>query len=199
MWHEYLLLIVISYAVGSVPYSLIFSRMFSHVDVRQAGTKNLGATNAMISGGIRAGFFTLVFDVAKGYGPVFLAQIWIGTPLALALAAVFAVVGHDFPFYLRFKGGKGVASSAGAFLAIEPLVVMICLPIWLGILLATRYFILSTVLTFLFIVPAAVILLRLDPAILAAAVAIGLLSLFQHRNDLKRIMEGKEPVIFKIR
>ncbi|MBU0573333.1 MAG: glycerol-3-phosphate 1-O-acyltransferase PlsY [Candidatus Margulisbacteria bacterium] len=192
-------MIVISYAVGSVPYSLIFSRMFSHVDVRQAGTKNLGATNAMISGGIRAGFFTLVFDVAKGYGPVFLAQIWIGTPLALALAAVFAVVGHDFPFYLRFKGGKGVASSAGAFLAIEPLVVMICLPIWLGILLATRYFILSTVLTFLFIVPAAVILLRLDPAILAAAVAIGLLSLFQHRNDLKRIIEGKEPVIFKIR
>lgn len=184
-------LILVSYLIGAVPYSLIFSKIIKGVDVRQSGTRNVGATNAIISAGIRAGSLSLVFDVLKGFSAVFLARVWVGGDLACVLAGFFVVVGHDFPFYLRFKGGKGIAPSGGAMMAINPFVTLICLAAYPFFLLLTRYFITATLLT-MAILPFMVWIFKLRFEYILFALALFALALYTHFRDLQKIFSGKE-------
>ena len=189
-------LIPASYLIGAVPYSLIFSKLIKGVDVRRSGTGNVGATNALLSAGFRAGSLALVFDVIKGFAAVFLARIWIGTDLAMVLAGFFVVVGHDFPFYLRFRGGKGIAPSGGAMMAMNPFVTLICLAAYPFFLALTRYFIVSTILTAA-ILPVVVFLFGMRMEYVVFSIAILALAVFRHFEDLQRTLKGKEPRVFQ--
>jgi acyl phosphate:glycerol-3-phosphate acyltransferase len=122
--------IVISYCVGSIPFGLLVSRR-SGIDIRTQGSKNIGATNVARLLGKKLGFLTLALDIFKGYAPMLLTALVVQDQprrdLIIALCGAASVLGHMFPLYLRFKGGKGVATALGAFLYLAPLAALLCL------------------------------------------------------------------------
>src|SRR5512140_2418027 len=115
------------YLIGAIPFGLLFSRLFSSVDVRTVGSGNIGATNVLRAAGKKAAVLTLLADGLKGFIPVFAARTLLGDDVTTVLSAVAAVLGHNFPVYLKFKGGKGVATSFGVVLAVSPLTGLLAL------------------------------------------------------------------------
>lgn len=188
----YVFTIVFSYLIGSIPFSYIFSRI-KGIDLRNSGTKNVGATNALASAGFIAGILSLILDVLKGFAVILLFYYLNFDIMAITLAGIFVVLGHNYPFYLKFKGGKGVAPSAGVFFAINPMIVIILLLLWSVILLLTRYFILSTVIAFLFL-PIFTYFLQREFFILGSSLAI--IAFIRHYPDIINIFKGKEKKAF---
>jgi glycerol-3-phosphate acyltransferase PlsY len=184
------LVIIVSYLLGSIPFSHIFPRIKGK-DVRQGGTKNVGATNALVVAGPLFGALALAGDIGKGYLAAWLALQYVGTPWALAFAGIAAVIGHDFSIFLKFKGGKGIATTGGIYLAIDPIFAIILLLIWILIILVTRYFILSTIVA-LAGVPVMYFVLGKRIEYITFAVLALLLALYTHRNDIIRFVTGKE-------
>src|SRR5246127_4982554 len=141
----YLGLAVVAYLLGSIPFGLILVRMVRGEDVRLSGSGNIGATNVARSGGALLGIATLILDAFKGYLAVMIGiacsrrfpDVEMG--LAAALAALSAILGHVFPVWLRFRGGKGVATAVGAFLGVAPRAVLLVLAVFLVIVLISRY------------------------------------------------------------
>ncbi|MBW2259289.1 MAG: glycerol-3-phosphate acyltransferase, partial [Deltaproteobacteria bacterium] len=129
------LLLPLAYLIGSVPWGLILTSIFSDVDIRAAGSGNIGAFNVFRLTGKTLGLLTLGGDLLKGAIPVLVATLWIGTSdwrgeVLVCLVALSAFAGHLFPLFLRFKGGKGVATAAGCFLVISPLTFLVCLLVY---------------------------------------------------------------------
>ena len=137
----YVIVAVVSYLLGSIPFGYILVRLFRGEDVRATGSGNIGATNVMRSGSKGLGIATLILDASKGYCAVALAAAFatsslahqissadsVNRSIAMALAAAFAILGHIFPVWLKFKGGKGVATGVGSFLALAPKAVLVVL------------------------------------------------------------------------
>ncbi len=191
------LAVIISYLLGAIPFGLIFSRLFSNIDVRTVGSGNIGATNVLRASGKKAAVLTLLADCFKGLLPVLAVKFLFHDDSVIAFAAAAAVLGHNFPVYLGFKGGKGVATSYGVVLAVVPWIGLVCLLAWLVAALLWRYSSLS-----------ALISLALYPALTFMAGVesrpLGLLSLFifgmiyyRHRENIKRLLAGTEPKIGK--
>ncbi len=182
---------ILSYLLGSIPNGLIFGKLFWKKDLRRYGSHNIGATNAWRVLGRRAGILIFVLDFLKGELSVFLAQILIGTPLAMIFAGLFAIIGHSFSVFLGFRGGKGVATGLGVISMLMPQVTAIVFLIWVVIFLLTRYVslgsivasILVPVLAFVFGYPIEFILF----GILAAAFII-----FRHKENIRRLSMGNE-------
>jgi len=192
-----ILFLVLSYLLGAVPFGLLFGRVFSNVDVRTTGSGNIGATNVLRAAGKKAALFTLLADCFKGLLPVAAARFLLHNDEVAALSGVAAIVGHNFPVYLGFKGGKGVATSFGVMLAASPWTGLFCLIAWLASAYLWRY---SSL--------AALIASALYPVITFSAgnnsPSLGLLSLFifgmiyyRHRENIKRLLSGAEPRIGK--
>ncbi len=187
--------VFISYMLGAVPFGLLFSKLFSNVDVRSVGSGNIGATNVLRASGKKAAALTLLADCMKGLVPVLATQFLLHDDTASALAGAAAVVGHNFPVYLGFKGGKGVATSYGVILALVPWIGLACLACWLIATFTWRYSSLSALISFALYV-ALTFLLHSE------ARPLGLLSLFifsmiyyRHRENIKRLIAGTEPKI----
>lgn len=147
------LLMILSYFLGSIPSGLIIGKVFKNVDIREHGSKNTGATNAIRVLGFKYGIFAFVFDVLKGAFVIALAYFFLDQSLYIvsdyninifSIYGMAAVLGHVFPIYINFKGGKAVATSAGMILAIEPWVALGVLVIFLIMFLTTRYVSLSS-------------------------------------------------------
>jgi glycerol-3-phosphate acyltransferase PlsY len=188
----YILAIIIPYLIGSIPFSYIFSRL-KGIDLKNSGTKNIGATNALASAGVRIGIISMLFDVFKGFFTLYFSFYLGLNMIQLSLAGFFVVLGHNYPFYLKFKGGKGVATTCGVFFAINPLIILILILLWLIFLLITRYFILSTLITFLFL-PVLTYYLMKDFFILAIGLTV--LAFLSHFPDLINIFQGKGKIAF---
>ncbi|HTY13588.1 MAG TPA: glycerol-3-phosphate 1-O-acyltransferase PlsY [Candidatus Omnitrophota bacterium] len=191
LFFSYLAVLLFSYLYGSIPFSLIFSRLLKGVDVRQEGSGNVGATNVLVTSGKRAAAFAALFDISKGFLAVIAARFLIGGGMPEMLAGIMAVVGHDFPVYLNFKGGKGISSTAGAIIAMDPYAFALCLLCYLVFLALTRYLILSSLLTvasvlFLFY------FLKDSLWCVAFAAAALALALYAHREDISRLASGNE-------
>jgi len=193
----YLSAILISYLIGSVPFGLLFSRLFSNVDVRTVGSGNIGATNVLRAAGKKAAILTLLADCLKGLLPVLIVRSLFSDDAVTALAGAAAVLGHNFPVYLGFKGGKGVATSYGVVLAIAPLTGLICLLVWAAAAFVWRYSSLSALVSFA-LYPVLTIFVRYESR------PFGILSIFlfamiyyRHRENLKRLIAGTEPKIGK--
>jgi glycerol-3-phosphate acyltransferase PlsY len=188
--------IILSYLLGAVPFGLIFSKHFSDVDVRTIGSGNIGATNVLRAAGKKAAVLTLLADALKGLIPVLLVKSFFHDDTGMVLSGAAAILGHNFPVYLKFKGGKGVATSYGVVLGITPWIGLICLLIWLLTAFIWRYSSLAALisfscylgLTFFAISP------RSKPHGFLSLFIFGIIY-YRHRENIKRLLAGTEPKI----
>src|SRR6266498_712608 len=202
----FLIVVVFSYLIGSIPFGYILVRTFCGQDVRQSGSGNIGATNVARSSPV-LGLFTLLLDAGKGSAAVAVAILLsrsysLGGPapesdtaIRAALAAFLAVLGHMFPIWLKFKGGKGVATSFGSFVIIAPKAMLIVVGVFALTLLVFRYVSFASIIT-VALFPLPVWLLREyhdEPFVLALVSASSLLIVLQHRENIRRLMQGTEP------
>ena len=188
--------VALAYLLGSIPWGLVLVRLFVGIDVRSVGSGNIGATNSARAGGKKLGLAVFVLDLAKGFAAVeWIARL--GEPSAwLSVACAGAVVlGHCFPVWLRFKGGKGVASLCGATLALDPWLFLAGGATWLVVAAATRYVGLASLAMCVAFAVAA--WLRTGERELAYGLsALALLIVTRHRSNMSRMLSGTEPKLF---
>jgi len=184
--------IIAAYAIGSIPFALIVARRWGIRDLRHIGSGNLGAANVWRATGATAGVLVAVLDIAKGAAGVVVAQRLDGGAAAPAAAGVAAVVGHIYPVWLGFRGGKGVATSCGVFAVLTPLAVLPALGVFAVSVWITKYISAGSVLASLALPPIAYATGSSGPIVTAAAVVAALV-LFRHRSNLTRVRAGTEP------
>jgi glycerol-3-phosphate acyltransferase PlsY len=187
-----LLVLAGSYLLGSIPFSYLVARAFGVGDVRKVGSGNVGATNVMRSAGKTAGVLAFLLDASKGGAATFLVgRLDPAEPLTPALAAIAAVLGHVFPLWLRFHGGKGVATGAGAFLPLAPAAAGLSMAVFVVSLAVFRYVSVSSIAAASSLPILAALFGAPRPVWLAAALCAGLIIL-KHRGNLERLRAGTE-------
>jgi len=185
------LLVIFSYLLGSVPSGLIIGKL-SGLDVRNAGSGNIGATNVARLLGKKGGLLTLVADMAKGFIPVLaVQQMGLGDPIA-ALVGIAAFVGHLYPVFLNFKGGKGVATGFGVLLGLTPLAATILLVIFAAVAFSTRIVSLSSMVTAV-AAPLLLWLFYYSPTYIMMATLMAIMIVFRHYANIQRLLNGTEP------
>jgi glycerol-3-phosphate acyltransferase PlsY len=182
--------ILIGYALGSVPFAFLVARR-AGIDVRVAGSGNVGAANVLRTTGTPLGVAVMALDIAKGAAAVFFAYLGAGTIASMAAAGAAAIVGHIYPVWLRFHGGKGVAVAAGAFAVLAPVAAATALMAFLATVWATRIVSLGSVVATVTLPPAAWLAGSPRAVVIAAAGGAALI-LFRHRANLRRIVRGTE-------
>jgi glycerol-3-phosphate acyltransferase PlsY len=199
---RFLLWCLTAFLAGSIPFGLIVVRLAGKGDVRKSGSGNIGATNVMRAGGKVLGITTLLLDVAKGFLPVLLAKS-SGLPAhLLAFVALAAVLGHMFTPWLKFKGGKGVATALGVALAYHPLMVVPSIVTFFALVLIFRYVSLGSVLASLVLIPSAAgvfgarfclqTVAQFDSWPIVAWILIAALVIERHSANIKRLLQGTE-------
>jgi len=185
------LAILAAYLIGSIPFALLLTRRSGAVDLRRVGSGNLGAANVWRASGITAGIVVAVLDIAKGAASVALAERMTGEPASAAAAGVAAIVGHIYPVWLRFKGGKGVATACGVFSMLTPNAVPPALALFLLAVGFTKYISLGSILATLALPPMAFAMGDVASAVVAAFAAAAIV-LFRHRSNVMRLIAGTE-------
>lgn len=179
------------YLIGSIPFAVVVSRAMGLEDPRSYGSGNPGATNVLRSGNKAAAALTLLGDAAKGWFAVWLARGLEAPAEIVAVTAVAAFLGHVFPVWLRFHGGKGVATAAGVLLALDWRMALAVLAVWLVVVVATRYSSLGAVVAALFAPAAAYYVFGMGPYFLAV-VTMGALLLWRHEANIRKLLRGEE-------
>ncbi len=184
-----------SYLLGSIPFGYILLRIFRGQDVRQTGSGNIGATNVARSSPM-LGILTLLLDALKGAAAVAVTRALFPDQMMLAaIAALFAILGHAFPVWLRFRGGKGVATGLGSFLMLAPKIVLIALGIFVVMVFAFRYVSLASIVT-VALFPLLAWLLKEygnTPVVLVFMAAASALIIAKHGGNIRRLLAGTEP------
>lgn len=181
-----------SYLFGSIPFGLILSKVFNLGDLRAIGSGNIGATNVLRTGNKKVAALTLVLDMVKGFLPAFL---FIGyDPFAGVLAAIFAVLGHCHPIWLKFKGGKGVATFLGVLLGLNLFAGLAVAATWLFVAVISRYSSLSALIASL-LAPAYIVLFGKSMGFAFFVVLLTILIFWRHRTNIERLLKGDEPKI----
>ena len=182
----------LGYLLGSIPFGLLFTRIGGKGDIRDIGSGNIGATNVLRSGSKVLALATLIADAVKG--GVAVAVIWrLGSDTAAYMAGLAAFIGHLYPVWLDFKGGKGVAVFIGAILIMSPLTGLMFLAVWVLVALVFRMSSLSAITALILTVPFLALLGESDTAIFATLMVA--LSLWAHRENISRLRTGAEPKI----
>jgi len=180
------------YLLGSVPTGLILTKLFSKVDPRKIGSKNIGATNIFRTAGKSLGIFTLVGDLLKGAIPVVIAIQWGESNLWIAVSGLSSFLGHIFPIFLGFKGGKGVATALGVYLIISPIAVLIEFLAFAGIVWKWRFISLGSIACATTI-PILIAFFRSDSqAYFIISVIMAALILYRHQPNISRLLQGTE-------
>ena len=193
----YVLVGLVAYLIGSINFAIIFSKKFAGFDVREKGSKNAGTTNVLRTVGKKAAILTLICDILKGVVAVLLAmlaaKIWKESDVEVLkyLAGLFAIIGHTFPVYYGFKGGKGVATSLGVLLVVNPQIGGICLVFALVIMAATKWVSLGSIAAAT-LFPILTVFMTDNFGAKVISVIIGLLVIFNHRANIKRLKDGTE-------
>ncbi|MDP2953992.1 MAG: glycerol-3-phosphate 1-O-acyltransferase PlsY [Chloroflexota bacterium] len=194
---ELALLALASYVIGSVPFGLLVGKAWGK-DIRGYGSGKTGATNALRTLGRGAAALVLVGDTAKGAVAVLVARLLFPTPAGEAVAGLAAIAGHNWPFYLRFRGGRGVSTGLGAALVMAPWAGLLSLAVAAIVIALFRYVSLGSLLGFLAFLMALALLTALgrEPlAYLAFAIAAAGIVVFQHRDNIQRLLKGTERVL----
>jgi acyl phosphate:glycerol-3-phosphate acyltransferase len=188
-----LLALVIAYLIGAVPFGYLLVRFTTGKDVRSSGSGNIGATNVLRTTGRAAGVATLLLDIAKGYFAVFLAaKMTDDDPLWMSLAALAVMAGHAFPVFLKFQGGKAVASFIGAFLYLTPLPLAAVLVLFVITVAATTAISAGSILM-AGMFPLGVWLILHPPAsVLIASLIAGAFIVYRHKSNIERLRAGTE-------
>jgi glycerol-3-phosphate acyltransferase PlsY len=205
----YVTVAVVSYLLGSIPFGYVLVRIFRGEDIRQTGSGNIGATNVARSGAKGLGIATLALDALKGALAVYLAGLLVGSKYPLcqehlelyfcvpvlrfkAEAALFAVLGHVFPIWLRFKGGKGVATALGVFCVLFPKAILVALAIFILVVAVTRYVSLGSILGAIAFPVAACFMQDADWLSLLLASGVSLIIIVKHHQNIGRLLGGTE-------
>ncbi len=191
-WDTYIYVIVFSYILGSIPFGLILTKAYMKKDIRDIGSGNIGATNVLRTGNKKLALATLILDMGKSVVAVLLGRLILGENMA-ALAGIAAVLGHIFPIWLKFKGGKGVASGLAMFLALNFKIGFIMALIWLCVALAFQYSSLAAIIMFV-ITPILAIMFE-DRSEFVPILILCLVILYKHRDNFYRLLKGKESKI----
>jgi glycerol-3-phosphate acyltransferase PlsY len=187
----------IAYLLGAIPFGYLLVRLKTGGDVRSQGSGNIGATNVMRTSGKVTGIATLLLDIAKGYFAVWMAGRLTGNDsLWMSLAALAVMAGHAYPIFLRFQGGKAVASAVGAFLCLTPLALAAEVLVFVGVVVWTRHISMASIVSAATL-PLAVWLVMKAEVPAVAAVAAGAFVIYRHSSNIKRLREGTESV-FKL-
>lgn len=189
--------ILVAYLLGSIPFSILIGKHFYGIDVREHGSGNPGATNTFRVLGKRAGIVVLFLDTLKGFIATSLAffyvievDILIDTQLVLG---VVAVLGHVFPIYTKFKGGKGIATALGMLLSIAPSAALICIAVFIVTLLLTQYVSLSSIVTSIVFPILVIFIFKIqDPAFRIFAIGMTALIIYTHFENIERLIKGEE-------
>ena len=184
--------VVAAYFVGAIPFGLIFARLLTGKDPRQHGSGNIGATNAMRTGGKKVGALTLLADILKGTIPVAVAIALESEEILIGAVALAAFLGHIFPIYLRFKGGKGVATMFGVVLPWLPWVAVGAFVIWFISFKLTRYVSLASIVAGVSL-PLFSLLVQASWAAFAVCTVLGSLMILRHQSNIQRLLAGDEP------
>jgi glycerol-3-phosphate acyltransferase PlsY len=192
-------MLVAAYILGSVPFAVIFSRLFGLQDPRTYGSGNPGATNVLRSGNKAAAALTLIGDAAKGWLAVWLAIYVKTNPLLVAGVAIAVFLGHLYPIFLKFKGGKGVATAFGIMVAIEPLLALATMATWIIMAVFFRFSSLAALACAVF-APfyyffGGMLVWKSHLPIGAALIVIALFLLYRHKANIQRLIAGTEPRI----
>jgi glycerol-3-phosphate acyltransferase PlsY len=193
------LAVVIAYLIGSIPFGLIVVKLLTGADVRAAGSGNIGATNVLRTTGPKAGVLTLVLDGLKGA-----AAVWIASALSnggtfwMSVAALAVLAGHAFPVWLHFKGGKAVATFAGAFAVLTPVPLLAVALIFVGVVAWTRYLSLGSIVAAGLFPVACFLILHPEWPVMVASLCAAVLVIDRHRHNIARIRAGEEH-LFRFR
>jgi glycerol-3-phosphate acyltransferase PlsY len=210
---DFLILIIVAYLLGSVPFGVIIARAHGK-DLRIIGSGNIGATNLARALGRKWAYFCFCLDVLKGMLPMLVGIKLISTPPNIAelflwlVAGIAAVLGHIFPIYIKFKGGKGVATSFGIALGLWPyytVCAVVSVVIWVVVVLAKRYISLASIIAALAFPLVLILAILLAPTwnlanlwpLLSAAIAIPIMVVIRHRENIKRLLAGTENKVLK--
>lgn len=192
--------ILLAYLLGSIPFGIVLTRLFTDIDIRKAGSGNIGATNVRRLAGTPLGVLTLIGDVAKGAAPVALSQTlppptWLADDIGVSLVALAAFCGHLYPAYTRMKeGGKGVATAAGCLAVISPVAVLAALAVFLLAAVASKR-VSAGSLAGAAALPAAVWWTTHSAAFSGCALVLAVGIFVRHRANIRRLIDGTEPTI----
>ena len=194
----YIIVSILAYFIGSISFSVIFSRKFAGFDVREKGSKNAGSTNVLRTVGKKAAILTLTCDVLKGVLAVVIAiiasKIWkdVNVQLLKYIAGFLAILGHTFPIFFEFRGGKGVATSLGVLLTLNWKIGLVCLIFALLIMAFTKIVSIGSILAAVLYPILTIFMGGTNFWCIVISILIALLVIFNHRSNLKRLKEGKE-------
>lgn len=194
----YILISIIAYFIGSISFSVIFSRKFAGFDVRDKGSKNAGATNVFRTVGKKAALLTLLCDTLKGVVAILIAiiagKIWTDVDVELLkyLAGFFAILGHTFPIFFEFKGGKGVATALGVLITLNWKIGLICLIFGLIVIAFTKMVSVGSILSAVLYPILTIFMTNSKFSSVIMSILIALIIIFNHRDNLKRIKNGTE-------
>jgi glycerol-3-phosphate acyltransferase PlsY len=186
----FVVLLLLAYLVGSIPFGLVVGKLFYHVDVREHGSGNVGTTNVFRVLGKKAGVVVLVCDMLKGYVPAVIATHVFSPWLAIFVAAA-PVVGHMYSIFLKGRGGKGIATGAAVVAALVPEAFVVIMVVWVVLMLTTRYVSLASLVA-TFLVPVLVIWFGDPLPYQIAAVLVTIIIFYAHRGNIGRLLHGKE-------
>ena len=186
----YVLVSVIAYFMGNFATSYIVSMRSAKIDIRQHGSGNAGATNVLRVLGAKAAAITFVGDALKGVLAVVIGR-YLGGSYGAILAGLFVVIGHNWPILLRFKGGKGIATTIGVMLAINPFVVLIVFVIGVAILATTRYVSLASIVGMI-VFPITMMVSKQPVEYITFSIILALLAIYRHRANIGRLLKGTE-------
>ncbi|MGI6037998.1 MAG: glycerol-3-phosphate 1-O-acyltransferase PlsY [Limnochordia bacterium] len=188
-----LILIIVAYFIGNISSGYLVGRL-KNIDIRQYGSGNIGATNVLRTLGVLPSLMTLVLDVGKGVVAVLLAARYGSAPWIPALAGVFAIIGHIWPVFLGFRGGRGVATAFGVVLALMPMVALFIAVVWLFLVFVTRYISVGSIGAAASL-PVGAWLLGESTQMIIISALLGILVIWRHRPNMQRLLAGEE---FKI-
>ncbi len=188
----YVLAAVIGYFIGNFSPSYLLGKFSKDIDIRNYGSGNAGTTNAMRVLGTKTGLIVFLCDVIKGAVATWLGmQLTSGSPLGGAVSGCMAVIGHNWPCLLRFRGGKGIACSFGLILVLFPKIGLLLFLIVVALVLATRYVSLGSISAAI-LFPVLLAIFREPPEMILVGVLLALLALFRHKENIKRLLNGQE-------
>lgn len=193
-----ILFIIAAYLIGSIPTGLVFGKLLKGIDIRDYGSGNIGATNVFRVIGKIPGIIVLIIDILKGFAPILMIPHLVNVPVSKGLFSVLigaaAISGHNWTVFSRFKGGKGVATGAGVFLALNPIAVGITLALFFVLVALTKYISLGSVCSAV-ILPVLLMLFKSPLEYILFGLIMSLIVIWRHKENIKRLIKGTENKI----
>jgi acyl phosphate:glycerol-3-phosphate acyltransferase len=189
----YIVVAVAAYLLGSIPFGFLVAKA-KGIDIRNVGSGNIGATNAMRVLGKPAGIFVLIMDCAKGYFAVWFCNVILKAPQEshYIVAGIFAVLGHNYTCWLKFKGGKGIATSAGVYLALAWPAMLVALVVFILVVLLTKYVSVGSIAAAIALAVTVWIMTPQNVFLCLVTTALGALAIYKHKSNIRRLMAGTE-------